>query len=158
MTEIIEQAPTEQAAPTAAPAPVATQTDHAAHGAAPATLDVLMKKPRRVVRATMAVPGDDDTVNLVQLKFQALTASEFDDLVAKYPPSGKDKTNGASWDNIKFPVALIAESCIQPKMSYDQVMSVYNNPDWASGEFNDLFVAAMRATQGGLDIPFSVRD
>ena len=157
MTETISQVPA--AAPQQVPETLAQPVPQASSDAPTvATFDMLMKKPRRVIRAGIAVPGPDDTIVQLQMKFQALTASEYDELVEKYPPVGKEKQNGASWDVKRFPIALVAASCIEPKMSYEQVEQLSQNPDWASGEFNDLFVAAMRATQGGLDIPFNVRD
>lgn len=120
-----------------------------------ATFDMLVKKPRRVVTQTVTMPDGSGGIMQLKLKFEGLSPTKFDELGAAYPPTGKDKQENRVWDSVRFPIALVAATCIEPKMTYEQVEQLYNHPDWASGEFNDLFVAAMRATNGGLDVPFN---
>ena len=119
-----------------------------------ATFEALLKKPRRVVTAGVAVPDENGGVSQLKVKFQALTSAEYDELIEKHPPTRSEKDKGAVYNSKTFPPAIVAAAAIEPRLSYDQAKQLQDSPEWASGEFTDLFIAAMRATNGGLDVPF----
>ena len=59
-----------------------------------ATIEQLLNKPSRRVSVDVTVEG-----GTAQMVFQALGAKVYDDLVAEFPPTKKDKDDGGVWDS-----------------------------------------------------------
>lgn len=121
----------------------------------PVTFDTLMSKPKRVVVQKVSVPDAQGNPHQVKVKFEAITSGAYDDLVAAHPPSREDKERGGNWNSKTFPPALVAKTIVQPKLTYEQAYELSVAPNWASGEFMDLFLAANKATMAGFEVPFS---
>lgn len=115
-----------------------------------ATIEQLLNKPSRQVTVDVTVDG-----GTAQMVFQALGAKDYDDLVAEFPPTKKDKDDGGVWDSEKFPPALIAASCLEPSLTREQAQQLWESPDWSRGELYDIFSRLVRLNQEGLDVPFT---
>lgn len=124
----------------------------------PATLNDLVKKKRRVKDVTIHSTDDDGHDLELLLKYQALSPKEFDDLVAKYPPNPKQKTDGMAYNPDTFGPALVAASLVEPKLSVEDVTSIIDSGTWSPGEVNTLTGEAMSLCQTGAGVPFTVRD
>ncbi len=115
-----------------------------------ATLEQLLAKPPRTVTVEVSV-GDAKATML----FRALGSKEYDDLIAKHPPTKKDKDDGGVWNTETFPPALIAASSLDPKITDEESEKIWESPDWSRGELFDIFTRLVRLNQEGLDVPFT---
>lgn len=121
-----------------------------------ATVDDLLGKPRRQKTVTLTLPQGDGPEREVALLFQALSAQEYDDLIAKHPPTKKQRDDGIRGFNPDtFPAALIAASLVKPKLTVEQVKALYQSADWSDGERASLFGGAFEVNQAGIDVPFT---
>lgn len=122
-----------------------------------ATFASLMAKPRRTMTFTVMVAGADDEPVSVSMKYKALSAKEYDDLVAAHPPSSRERSNGAVFNVDTFGPALIAAVSVTPALTYEQAEALWKNPDWSNGETTALFINAQRVCNSGIDVPFNER-
>lgn len=123
-----------------------------------ATFGDLVKKPRRVTSFEVSLPADDGGVRKVRLKFQALSAKQYDDLLAAHPPGKKGLAEGQIYNAETFPPALISACSLIPKLNVEQADELYNHPDWSSGETNTLLYEAIGVCNSGLNVPFNAGD
>lgn len=123
-----------------------------------ATFDVLIKKPRRESAFLVHVPNDDGSARPVRIRYRSLNAKEYDDLVSAYPPTSKQRSDGATWNTETFPPALIAAVSLAPKLNLEQAKELYTHPDWAPGEQRELFLQALDVCAQGLNVPFNAGD
>lgn len=89
----------------------------------------------------------------VPFKFEAVGHRQWSDLLVKYPPSQeqlKDKPR-LDFDPEKFPVAAIAASCVEPKMTLEQAKRLEKALNEA--QFQELWDACIDANWGGLEAP-----
>lgn len=114
------------------------------------TLEQLLAKPPRTASVEVSV-GETKATML----FRALGSKEYDDLIAEYPPTKKDKDDGGVWNSEAFPPALIAASSLDPKITLDEANKIWESPDWSRGELFDIFTRLVRLNQEGLDVPFT---
>src|SRR5690348_16554108 len=121
-----------------------------------ATFSDLTKKPRRTLTFTVLTQDEDGDVQL-EMKYKAISAKEYDDLVAAHPPKPKDKQSGASFDLDTFAPALIAAMSVDPKLTEDEAKEIWDSPEWSGGEVSTLFFNAQRVCNAGLDVPFNDR-
>lgn len=122
----------------------------------PATLEQLMAKRRRETEVVVhSVDEDGGDVELV-LKFRALSSAEYDELVAKYPPTPKQRADGLAYDPDKFASALVAAVCYDPVLSVADVTALLKSDTWSPGEGNSLSGTAFALCQQGAGIPFNV--
>lgn len=90
--------------------------------------------------------------------YRAVGAQEWDALISNNPPNTEQKADGHSFNPDKFGPALLAKTCIDPKMTMKEWTVIWNSPDWSRGEITDLYTAALRLSNKGLDIPFTDKD
>lgn len=121
-----------------------------------ATFSDLTKKPRRTLTFAITTQDEDGDLSL-ELKFQAVSAKEYDDLVSAHPPKPKDKANGAAFNLDTFAPALISAVAVEPRLSVEEAAEIYNSPEWSGGEISTLFYNAQRVCNAGLDVPFNDR-
>lgn len=160
MTEITLEAP----APTPVPAaPAATPEVVAAVDAIikearkrPATLAELKSKKRRVVSFDIHSLDEDGADVALTLKYQALSRTEYDELVAAYPPTPKQKSDGMIYNPETFAPALVAAVSVDPKLSIADVKDLMEDPSWSPGEIETLTGMAFGLCQQGAGIPFTV--
>ena len=117
----------------------------------------LQRKPRRSISFDVTTIDEEGHPHVGKMKFVGLPPKEYDDLVAAYPPSGREKAMGAAYDADTFTPALIAAVSNQPRLSVEQVKDLIESGSWSSGEAMSLFLYAQRACNAGIDVPFNDR-
>lgn len=123
-----------------------------------ATFAALKRKPRRTSKfliTTVDEAGDEITM---EMKFQGLSATEYDALVSEHPPTPKEKQLGAVYNVKTFAPALISAVSVQPRLSYDEAKEIYESDEWSSGEIFDLFIRAQQVCNNGVNVPFNGND
>lgn len=123
-----------------------------------ATFAQLIRKPKRTLVFPITTVDEDGSEVTLNLKFQAISSKEYDDLIAANPPTSKQRQNGNAYNVDTFAPALIAAVSLEPKMTVEQAKEIYFSPEWATGEVGELFVSALRVCSSGLDVPFNARD
>lgn len=123
-----------------------------------ATIDQLLKKPTRVKTITLTIPGDDGEPTKVSVKLKAIGSSAYDGLIAAYPPTTKQKKDGATYNPDTFAPALVAACLVEPTMDPEDAQALWESDEWSRGELTELFLAAVQINQAGLDIPFTDSD
>jgi hypothetical protein len=123
-----------------------------------ATLDQLKKKQRVTKTVYIAVNGDDGEPVEVGLTFRGISAREYDKLVSKHPPRPADKKQGYGYNPDSFGPAIIAETCVEPQMTVEDVTEIWASDDWNRGERMMLLMAAIEVCTVGLQLPFRKRD
>ena len=119
-----------------------------------ATVDQLKKKRRVTKTVYIGVTDEDGEPVEVALTFRALAGSRYDELVAKHPPRPEDKKQGYFYNPDAFGPALIAATCIEPELSEEDVLEIWESDDWNRGERMILLMAAIEVCTSGLNIPF----
>jgi len=74
----------------------------------------------------------------------------YSDLLAAHPPQSDEE----AFDSVAFPRALVAASCVQPEMSEEQVIELFEVIN--EGEIKKLFDAAWDVHNSSDVIPFSL--
>lgn len=84
----------------------------------------------------------------VEMVFQSIGRKRYEDLVKAHPATPEQlaeaKEEGADappYNVDTFPIALIAESCVQPEMSYDEVEALVD--EWNQSEVMAMFSCAI---------------
>src|SRR5689334_19183457 len=85
-----------------------------------ATFSDLTRKPRRTMVFTINTVDEDGQDLALEIKYQALSAKEYDELVAAHPPKPKDRDKGFSFDVDGFAPALISAVALSPRLSVEQ--------------------------------------
>ena len=120
-----------------------------------ATFNDLLHKPARSRELVLRVPNQDgDVIDLV-VSLRAIGAKEYDDLIAKHPPTSEQKKEGGSYNVDTFAPALIAACSSEPKLTPNEASEIWNSPDWSRGEIMELFLASVEVCSKGLDVPFT---
>lgn len=122
-----------------------------------ATFSDLIKKPRRKLEFTVTVQDEEGKDLVLSLVFQGLGPDEYDDLIAKHPPTQAEKHKGAVYNAKTFPSALISAVSYEPRMDYAEVEQLRQSAAWSQGEFLTLFFNAQTVCSAGLDVPFNAR-
>lgn len=123
-----------------------------------ATFASLKAKPRRSLTFPITLAGNGGTERTVNMKFLAISAKRYDELVAESPPKQSERQSGAVFNLDTFAPALISAVSANPELTVEQATELWNSPDWANGEVTALFINAQRVCNGGIDIPFNGRD
>ena len=121
----------------------------------PATFADLMNKKRRQEDVVINTIDDDGYDVELVLRYQALGAKQFDDLIAKYPPNAKQKLDGMAYNPDTFGPALVAAVCLDPQLSVEQAQALIESQGWSTGEANTLTGEAMRICQVSAGVPFT---
>lgn len=81
---------------------------------------------------------DDVTV---EMTFRSIGRKAYDALVLEHPPRDEDKEHDYQYNPETFTPALIAASCIEPRMTLDDALDIFDN--WNGTEIMELFFAAV---------------
>lgn len=119
-----------------------------------ATLAQLKKKRRVTKTVRMVLDGDDGEPTEVALTFRGIPAHEYDRLISKFPPRPQDKKMGYGYNPDKFGPAIVAATCIEPEMSEEDAIEIWESDDWNRGERMMLLMAAIEVCTSGLTAPF----
>jgi hypothetical protein len=122
------------------------------------SFDEMMGKHERVAKVPVVFPSKGGTEKSVKklVLMKAISAVDYDELVAECAPNRQQRDQGMQYDPEKFQPALVAACSVQPALTRDQASQLYKNPRWAGGEFGTLFLAAQRLCNVTMDVPFSV--
>lgn len=106
--------------------------------------------PRTALESELAEVHDLMRENEVVFRFRALGKLAYSDLLAAHPGRpGEDE----AWNNITYPQALIAASCIEPAMTAEQLEALSEVLN--QRQRNELFNAAWTAQVGETRVPIS---
>lgn len=114
-----------------------------------ATAEDLKRKPRR--SKTLDIPIGDDVVTV---KLLALRPQEYDDLLSEHPPTKEQKAAGGTYNPDTFNPALIAACLVEPQLSAEEVLEIWEGGDWSRGELSDLTMAVLTVNNGRFDVSF----
>lgn len=115
-----------------------------------------LKKKQRVTKDVRIVVGDEDGEPVeVLLRFRAIAAARYDKIMAAHPPRPKDKKAGYAYNPDTFGPAIVAATCVEPEMSYEDAVEIWESDDWNRGERMMLLMAAVEVCTAGLNVPFS---
>lgn len=114
-----------------------------------ASVAQLLKKPVRTKLLTLTL-GDDE----VQVKVKALGAKAYDELLAKHPPTRKQKEDNGVYNMDTFAPELLSLCMVEPEISKEEAIDLWASPDWSRGELMDLFFGCVEVNNKGLDVPF----
>lgn len=117
-----------------------------------ATLAKLKKKKRNEREVTINIDGDDLT-----LLFRAIGMQEYDDLLAKHPPTREQREQGAAYNALTFGPALVAAVSVEPKLTEEDTKEIWESGDWSRGDLGVLWETALAVNFEGFDVPFSGR-
>lgn len=120
-----------------------------------ASLDDLFKKRRRTSTVVIESQDDDGGKVSLELHYRAIGSREYDDLVARFPPTAAQKKESAQYNVDLFAPALIAAVCVEPALSMEDAKAIYSSPEWSGGEIGSLFLEALKLCQSGLDVSFT---
>lgn len=108
-----------------------------AEGKAPEDLETALSAARQALEETS-----------VRMVFKSIGRKAYDALLLEHPSTPEQKAEqeaeggGVLPYNIEtFPVALVAASCAEPKMTYEEVETLMD--EWNSTEFGALWLAAL---------------
>ena len=88
---------------------------------------------------------------VVRITFRGIGRRAYDDLIAEHPPTleqlAKAKKEGhqdLGFNVETFPPAIVAASMVEPDLTYEQVLELWNSDDWNQVELGNLFSLAMQ--------------
>ena len=116
-----------------------------------ATIEDLLEKARRTKELSLSENGPT-------VLFQAISSKAYDDLIAKHPPTAKQKRDNAAWNPDTFAPALIAACSKEPEIPEDTATGIWTSDAWSRGELMDLFMAVVELNSEGLNVPFTAKD
>lgn len=96
---------------------------------------------------------EDALESTVTFTFEDMGRKRFEDLWKSCPPTDEDRDKGHEWDPDTFGPLLIAKCCIEPKMTTEDAIDLYNK--WSTAETEILFTTAINANLGITSIPLS---
>lgn len=91
----------------------------------------------------------------VVFTFKSVGRFRYDELVTAHQPTKEAKKEGAEFNADTFPPALVAESCVEPKMSLEDATEIFASPDWNGAELRRIFFGALEVNTETGDIPLS---
>ena len=119
-----------------------------------ATFDRMAKKKPVEREVPITLVGDDGEEEELSILFRAISAGDYDKLMAKYPPTAKQKMENSTYDIERFGPALIAACSVDPELSYDEAKAIWDDPSWSRGETMTLFGACVELNNKALNAPF----
>lgn len=121
----------------------------AEHSPNPETAQRLADVQRRIEEARAAA-----TEQSVKFVFRSIGRKTYERLVRENPPTEKqkkeaedrgDNPDDLDWDAEKFPPLLVAATLVEPELTEEQVLEIFNSDDWSSTELSILYVTAQEA-------------
>jgi hypothetical protein len=119
------------------------------------TLDLLKSKSRAKHTFSLYITNGTGEQQEAKITFQALGSRDYDKLVSKHPPKADQRVEGASFDIDTFAPALIAACSLDPEMSAEDALEIWQSDSWSRGDLMVLFRNAVELNNRGLDIPFN---
>lgn len=92
----------------------------------------------------------------VEFVFRSVGRKAYDNIVTQNPPTDENRKEVEAqggdpktiqWNPYTFPQALVAASMIHPHMSEEEVVELWDSPEWGGNELQQLFYAALAVQQ-----------
>ncbi len=90
---------------------------------------------------------DEQVEATVEMRFRSIGRRAYEEILDQHKPSeeqrkeAEEKNTTVNYDYTTFPAALVAACCIEPKMTEEDALDLYN--EWNYSEFSVLFNAAL---------------
>lgn len=120
-----------------------------------ATIEDLFGKTKKTDQVFIPQEGANGENVRLQIDLEAVDGPTWDHLVDLHPPKTEHSRKGLSWNPDTFPAALLERTVVSPRLSFDQWQSIKDLPNWSSGEYGQLFNAALGIAQSGFTVPFT---
>jgi hypothetical protein len=92
----------------------------------------------------------EDEEAVVYFTFRGIGRAAYEKLVDLHPPTAEQRTKAKAgglgdiaWNHDTLPPALVAACLIDPQLTDDQVLQLWNDPDWNQAELAQLLNAAI---------------
>ncbi len=85
---------------------------------------------------------------VVTFKFNGVGRKRYEKLVMAHAPTKaqlEKEGNDLAWNTDTFPVALVALSLAEPKLTQEEVQDLWDDDNWGTGETTELLQAAFEA-------------
>lgn len=119
--------------------------------------DLTSNKPDRApgIKAQLEDLRAQARTTEASFSFQSIGRVEYDALLEANKPTSAQAKEKMQFNVDTFPAALVAASCIDPKMEPEIAQAMFDSPDWNGAELQELFMAAFSANNEIPDIPLS---
>ncbi len=93
----------------------------------------------------------------ITFEFAAIGRYAYDELVEdpRYKPTKQDQKEGANFNPLTFPQALVSASCVSPEMTISEAEDLFTDPNWNGAELQRIFYAALECNIETGDTPLS---
>ncbi|MEU9349028.1 hypothetical protein AB0D74_48310 [Streptomyces sp. NPDC048278] len=112
--------------------------------------DLTSEHPARAIAAQLKEARDAARAAEVPFKLRYIGDKAYSDLLAAHPSEKSEEL----FDSVSFPRALIAASCVDPEMTEEQVIELFEVIN--EGEIKKLFDAAWDVHNSSDMVPFSL--
>lgn len=91
----------------------------------------------------------------VTFVFKAMGRVAYDALVSDpmHSPTPEQAKEGAQFNADTFPAALVSSSCIDPEMTYEDALEIFEDSSWNGAELQKLFFGALTVNTELSEIP-----
>lgn len=101
-----------------------------------------------------------DTEAIADFTFRGIGRHAFEKLVLAHPATAdqraKAKAGGVTdtlqWNIDTFPAAVIAACCVEPALTFEQALDLWNDDNWNASELDELLAAALSVCSGRRNI------
>jgi hypothetical protein len=120
------------------------------------TTDMLTNEPDRAPVIAQSIEDVQQQIVAATrtFRFRALPGRDWADLIAQYPPSKDQRTDGWDYDPATFPVYAVAACAVDPVMTPTKAQQLYGKI--STGQWTKLWRAVMAANAGEDRLPKSV--
>ena len=96
-------------------------------------------------------------VSEITFEFKSIGRYAYDELVEnpQYKATKVQLREGTTFNPDTFPPALVAASCVSPKMTKKEATDIFSDPEWNGAELQRLFFGALECNTETGDIPLS---
>lgn len=117
-----------------------------------ATFDKLKNKKLAEREIILHIDGEPMTVLI-----RAIPMRAYDDLLDKHPPTKDQKALGAAWNTDTFPPAVFAAVSVDPDLSYDEALELWESENFSRGDLAYLWEQSIDVIMTGFNVPFTNR-
>lgn len=117
-----------------------------------ATLAKLKNKKPREKEVTVTLGDEEMTILL-----RAISSAEYDALLDEHPPTKDQRAEGATFNSDTFPPALFSRVCVEPKVSYEDALEIWESGGYSRGDIGALWNQSLALIMEGFDVPLSSR-
>jgi hypothetical protein len=98
-------------------------------------------------RLKAVLDGFVEDGSMVIFQFQSIGRDAYNALLSECPPTERGKVYGPD-----FPAMLVAASAVEPTITLDQAIEMFDSPQWSSAEVDRLVLTALTVNQGASSV------